>query len=147
MKSKLIRLSSVAMVVVLLVLLACPAFAEEINYRDYVTHVDVDGDNDLVTVTIPGEWCEGQIVYGAGTELREWLGPSVSWDFTNSVSSYDKLRVYIAPFGTAYGSWYRDYVRYCYGRTPSHRRSRRLGWHLCTCNGCGSSACCIRKEV
>lgn len=109
MKSKLIRLSSVAMVVVLLVLLACPAFAEEINYRDYVTHVDVDGDNDLVTVSIPAEWCEGQIVYGDGTELREWLGPSFCWDFTDSVSSYDKLRVYIAPFGTAYGSWDYDY--------------------------------------
>lgn len=110
MKFKLIRCASMVLAVACVFLLACPAFAEGINYRDYETRVDVDGDNDLVTISIPVDWCEGALVYGTGTLFRQWHGSTFSWDFTDSVMEYDKLRVYIAPFGTAFAGWEYDYA-------------------------------------
>lgn len=41
--------------VLLFPILAVPARAALIDYNDYITNVSVDGDNDLVTITIPAD--------------------------------------------------------------------------------------------
>lgn len=35
--------------------LAFPAFAKVIDYNDYISNVSVDGDNDIITVCLPGD--------------------------------------------------------------------------------------------
>lgn len=97
--------------VVLLSSLVAPVSAEEVNYRDYETSVQVDGDNDLVTVTFPTEWIHGLVAHTDGSGVKHWDGPVLDWEAydTDFTQSSDVMRIYVAPFGTTLGAWETSY--------------------------------------
>lgn len=78
----------------LVMLCAAPALAAEtvMNYEDYVTNIEVDGDNDLVTLSLPVSGTEWQVYRGGGLWLREFGVDRVSWvdeaNYTYDVYAY-----------------------------------------------------------
>ena len=99
--------SIVAIAAVLFSLIACPAFAEGINYRDYEGNVTVDGDNDIVTVNLPAYWFTGLIAMPDGAGLQPWNGHNFSCTIG---ADTNKLNIYLAPFGTEIGAYDRNYT-------------------------------------
>lgn len=96
------RLSAVFAVLAVFSLFFIPARAEMIDYNDYVTDVEVDGENDLVTVRIPAEMSYVYIfkkVFEDGepkwVSVKEGYGGKLSYKFENLV----EYRVTVYPLG------------------------------------------------
>lgn len=90
-----IRFSSVFAVLAVLVLVTVPALAAPIDYNDYVTDIRVDGNNDIVTVTIPADMAQVFIYDMDGNEVYRGVG-SVH-DFVFGEDESYSLQVW--PFG------------------------------------------------
>lgn len=59
---------------------ALPASAANIDYNDLISNIEVDGDNDLVTITVPSDYILTQIVDGGtGESLVTNSGVSASY--------------------------------------------------------------------
>lgn len=80
-KRILIVASCVALLVFSIVL---PASAANIDYNDLISNIVVDGDNDLVTITVPSEYLLTQIVDGGtGAALVTNAGGTASYSVTS----------------------------------------------------------------
>lgn len=92
------RLSAVFAVLAVFSTLFVPARAEMIDYNDYVTDVQVDGENDLVTVRIPSSMAVFRIFEITDDDeyvlVAEGNGP-VSYKFKDDIG----YRVTVYPFG------------------------------------------------
>lgn len=95
------------MAVAFIFVLACPAFAEAINYRDYEGSVKVEGDKDIVTIDLPVDWFHGLISMPDGSGLKHWGGHEVSYTIPYSTN---RLNVYLAPFGQEIGAYNKPYT-------------------------------------
>lgn len=75
----------VAFCVALLVFsIVLPASAANIDYNDLISNIVVDGDNDLVTITVPSEYLLTQIVDGGtGAALVTNVGGTASYSVTS----------------------------------------------------------------
>lgn len=93
--------SVVAMLSIVLIL---PARAVLVDYNDYVTNVQVDGDNDIVTVRIPADLAFVR-VFNAATnkEIYRGYGLSHSIPFEKDVSYQVRINIFGYPYSTDYG--------------------------------------------
>ena len=67
-------------VVLLSAVFVFPASASNIDYNDLISNIEVDGDNDLVTITVPSDYILTQIVDGvSGQALVTNSGPTASY--------------------------------------------------------------------
>lgn len=95
-------LALMSVVVLLSAVIAVPALAAVIDYNDYVTKVQVDGDNDLVTVKIPAEFAFVMVFdVTDGGKTTVYRGYGDYHDFTFELGHVYSFNVSI--FGYPYG--------------------------------------------
>lgn len=99
MKRKLFVLLTV---IAIIICVALPCFAAEIDFNDYITNESVSGDNSILTVSIPVDEFNG-------IQWRLWNRTTGSWplltesygkSFTYSYSQSMDYALTVAPFGT-----------------------------------------------
>ena len=105
MKRNLIRFFAIVLSVACVFILACPALAEPLDYRDYEKYVTVDGDKDLVTLEFPFEdWADW--IFASSELYYQERGKGISpFFFENWMSYYTDYHFLIAPFGDSTLGW------------------------------------------
>lgn len=90
MKRNFIRIFSLFVSVMLIFVMALPAFAGGLDYNDYVSNVMVDGDNDLVTVSFPTSYA-GWVAYENLTDKVGEGAGEIQWF---SFSTYNQWQIF-----------------------------------------------------
>lgn len=80
LKRIIVLLTSLVTIVALMVFSVGADTVDVIDYNDYVTDITVDGDNDIVTVTIPSS-LSGVFLFGADLSLIT-SGQSISYNYS-----------------------------------------------------------------
>lgn len=93
-------LALMSVVVLLSAVLIVPALAAPIDYNDYVTKVEVDGENDLVTVTIPAEMAFVIVFDENNNEYYRGMGKIHDFVMAEEVEYY----IEVCPFGYPWGA-------------------------------------------
>ena len=83
--------SRCVVIAVCLALLLCPmaltASAARLDYNDYITNVTVDGDNDIVTVSLPVNDCFIRLYNSRNhVVLSEFYHNTLTYDFDSSIN-------------------------------------------------------------
>lgn len=75
-------------IIALVVVMVVPAIAAPLDYNDYITNITVDGDNDIVTVTIPASFSNFEVYTGGVKYTTVGSGIDIPVIAEQSVSAY-----------------------------------------------------------
>lgn len=90
----------ICLVVIPLTPVSAATTSKALDYRDYITDVTVDGNNDLVTVRLPEKLCEIALCDRNWKTIYSTKGHSFSYDY--DIETVSNLKVVIEPFTRSY---------------------------------------------